>query len=370
MQTRFVRTLTFLGVIAMSLVACDTPDTPDTSSPAAATAAVQPAAQPAPQPAVSLAGKVVVAHRGASGYLPEHTLPAKAMAYAMGADYVEQDVVMTKDDQLIVIHDTTLDRTTDVAEKFPGRARADGQHYAVDFTLEEILTLNVTEGFSVENGQQTLNYADRFPLGKSIFKVHTLAQEIELIQGLNHSTGKDIGIYPEIKSPAFHLAEGKDLGAAVLAVLKQYGYTGKTDKAFVQTFEFDELKRLHDEVMPALGVDLKLVQLLDGGDENLWMQTEDGVRQIAQYADGLGPEKSMIIDSESAPDNLRISQLVNYAHANGLQVHPYTFRADTGQVPAYAKSFEHMLELFYVNAEVDGVFTDFTDRAVEFIRSH
>lgn len=368
MQTRFVRTLTFLGVIAMSLAACDSPGT--ATPPATPSSTPSPASQPASAPAVSLAGRVVVAHRGASGYLPEHTLPAKAMAYAMGADYVEQDVVMTKDDQLIVIHDITLDRTTDVAEKFPGRARADGQHYAVDFTLEEILTLNVTEGFSVENGQKTLNYPDRFPLGKSIFKVHTLAQEIELIQGLNHSTGKDIGIYPEIKSPAFHLAEGKDLGAAVVAVLKQYGYTSKVDKAFVQTFEFDELKRLHDEVMPALGVDLKLVQLLDGGDENLWMQTEDGVRQIAQYADGLGPEKSMIIGRDSTADNLQISGLVGYAHANGLQVHPYTFRADAGQVPAYASSFEHMLELFYVNADVDGVFTDFTDRAVEFIKNH
>ena len=133
----------------------------------------------------------------------------------------------------------------------------------------------------------------------------------------------------------------------------------------------DEQYRIfNDEVMPALGVDLKLVQLLDGGDENLWMQTEDGVRQIAQYADGLGPEKSMIIGRDSTADNLQISGLVGYAHANGLQVHPYTFRADAGQVPAYASSFEHMLELFYVNAEVDGVFTDFTDRAVAFIRNH
>ena len=178
MQTRFVRTLTFLGVIAMSLAACDSPGT--ATPPVTPSSTPSPASQPASEPAISLANRVVVAHRGASGYLPEHTLPAKAMAYAMGADYVEQDVVMTKDDQLIVIHDTTLDRTTDVAEKFPGRARADGQHYAVDFTLEEILTLNVTEGFSIENGQKTLNYPDRFPLGKSIFKVHTLAQEIEL----------------------------------------------------------------------------------------------------------------------------------------------------------------------------------------------
>ena len=314
--------------------------------------------------------KVVVAHRGASGYLPEHTLAAKAMAYAMGADYLEQDVVMTKDDQLIVIHDITLDRTTDVAEKFPGRARPDGEHYAVDFTLAEILSLNVTEGFTVEDGQKQSNYPQRFPVGKSIFKIHTLAQEIEFVQGLNQSTGRDVGIYPEIKSPAFHLAEGKDLGRAVLEVLKQYGYTSKSDKVFVQTFEFDELKRMHDELMPALGIDLKLVALLDGGDDNEWMRSADGIREIAQYADGIGPEKSMLVDRDSTPGKLKISDLVTLAHANGMQVHPYTFRLDPGQVPEYASSFEQMLEIFYFDVGVDGVFTDFPDRVVEFLHIH
>jgi glycerophosphoryl diester phosphodiesterase len=313
--------------------------------------------------------KVVVAHRGASGYLPEHTMPAKAMAYAMGADYIEQDVVMTKDDQLIVIHDTTLDRTTDVADKFPGRARADGQYYAVDFTLTEVLSLDVTEGFSIEDGEKQLNFAQRFPLGKSIFKIHTLAQEIELVQGLNRSTGRDVGIYTEIKSPAFHLSEGKDLGRAVLEVLKQYGYTRKSDKVFVQTFEFDELKRMHDELMPALGVDLKLVALISGEDEDEWMISADGISDIAQYADGIGPSVSLIVDRDSQPGSLVISDLVALAHANGMQVHPYTFRLDSGQVPIYANSFEQMLEIFLFEAGVDGVFTDFPDRAVEFLRS-
>ncbi len=313
--------------------------------------------------------KVVVAHRGASGYLPEHSLPAKAMAYAMGADYVEQDVVMTKDDQLIVIHDITLDRTTDVADKFPGRARADGQHYAVDFTLAEILSLDVSEGVSAEDGVEKVDYPQRFPVGKSIFKIHTLAQEIEFVQGLNKSTGRDVGIYPEIKSPAFHLAEGKDLGRAVLATLKQYGYSNKSDKVFVQTFEFDELKRMHDELMPALGIELKLVALLSGGEENEWMGSAEGMREIAMYADGIGPEKSMIVDRDSVRGALKISDLVQLAHDNGMQVHPYTFRLDPGHVPAYAQSFEQMLEIFYFEAGVDGVFTDFPDRAVEFLKA-
>lgn len=349
MQAHFIFDRLIIGAIAMSVVLG---------------AAISPSAL------AQSSSKVVVAHRGASGYLPEHTLPAKAMAYAMGADYVEQDVVMTKDDQLIVIHDITLERTTDVAEKFPGRSRADGQFYAIDFTLAEILSLNLTEGFSMENGQKQSNYPHRFPVGKSIFKIHTLAQEIEFVQGLNQSTGRDVGIYPEIKSPGFHLAEGKDLGRAVLTVLKQYGYTKKSDKVFVQTFEFDELKRMHDELMPALGIDLKLVALLEGGEGNEWMVSADGMKEIAQYADGVGPEKSMIVDRSSKPGDHKISDLVKLAHANGMQVHPYTFRLDPGQVPSYAESFEQMLEIFYFEADVDGVFTDFPDRAVQFLQQH
>jgi len=313
--------------------------------------------------------KIVVAHRGASGYLPEHTLAAKAMAYAMGADYIEQDVVMTKDDQLLVIHDTTLDRTTDVADKFPGRARADGKFYVVDFTLAEILTLDVSEGYRTVDGERQAYYSSRFPVGKATFKMHTLAQEIELIQGLNHSMGRDVGIYPELKSPAFHAENGKDLGRAVLMLLKDYGYTQKTDKVFVQTFEFDELQRVHDTLMPELGIDLPLVQLI-GGRESAWMLSESGVETIAAYADGVGPEKSMLIAESTTPGKVEISDFVRLAHAQGLQVHPYTFRLDEGQLPDFAESFEHMLEIYLYEIGIDGVFTDFPDRAVEFIRSH
>lgn len=110
------------------------------------------------------ADKLVIAHRGASGYLPEHTLPAKAMAYAQGADYLEQDLVMTKDDQLVVLHDHYLDRVTDVAERFPDRARKDGRYYAIDFTLAEIKSLKFSEGFELENGKkvQTFPAASRW----------------------------------------------------------------------------------------------------------------------------------------------------------------------------------------------------------------
>ena len=315
----------------------------------------------------AVAQKIVVAHRGASGYLPEHTLEAKAMAYAMGAHYIEQDVVMTRDDQLIVLHDITLDRTTDVATRFAGRAREDGRHYVVDFTLDEIRSLRVREG--VRNGSQQAVYQQRFPVGKSRFEVNTLAEEIELIQGLNRSTGKDIGIYPEVKSPAFHRREGKDVSTALVAMLKDYGYTSKQDKVFIQTFEFDELKIIHEEILPAAGVSLRLVQLVGNDDVYDWMFNAEGMARLSQYADGLGPEKGLIISYQTSAGMIEPTILVELAHANGMEVHPYTFRLDQGQVPGYADSFEAMLELFYFDAGVDGLFTDFPDRVVQFLES-
>lgn len=316
-----------------------------------------------------LAQKVVVAHRGASGYLPEHTLEAKSMAYAMGADYIEQDVVMTKDDALIVIHDITLDRTTDVAVKYPGRARADGKHYAIDFTLAEIRTLAASEGARIVEGKRQQGYQGRFPMGESSFRIATLSEELELIRGLNFSTGRQVGIYPEIKSPEFHLAEGKDLGRAVVAELKAFGYTSKQDPVFLQTFSWDEVKRLRDEILPEMGVDLKLVQLVGDEAEYQWMFNADGMAEVGRYADGFGPDKSLLIDPASPAGEPIISDLVALAHANGMQVHPYTFRADEGQLPDWADSFETMIDAFLFEAGIDGVFTDFPDRAVNFLRA-
>jgi len=332
----------------------------------------------------SYSEKIVVAHRGASGYLPEHSIPAKAMAYAMGADYLEQDVVMTKDDQLIVLHDRFLDRVTDVSERFPGRARDDGRYYVIDFTLQEIRQLKVSEGFHFEDGKRKANFPSRFPLWKSSFRIHTLAEEIELIQGLNRSTGKEVGIYPEIKAPWFHRQQGKDISRAVLNLLKRYGYSEKNHKVFLQTFDFNELRRLHDELFPTMEIELKLVQLIaetaweetmeitPQGLQNYdydWMLKPGAMAEIAKYADGVGPTKAMIISDDSTKDNIIVSGLVKEAHAVGLQVHPFTFRLDPGRLPPYAESFEQLLDLFYNKANVDGVFTDFPDRAVRFLSS-
>ena len=318
----------------------------------------------------SLADKIVIAHRGASGYLPEHTLEAKAMAYGMGAHYIEQDVVMTKDDHLIVLHDITLDRTTDVDEQYPNRARNDGRFYAIDFTLEEIRGLKASEGFRIENGEKVQGYSNRFPMGSSFFRVPTLEEEIQLIQGMNKSTGKDIGIYPEIKQPEFHRNEGKDISTAVVNLLKQYGYASKQDKVFVQTFSFAELEVIKNDILPAAGIDINLIQLIGSESSYPWMFEADGMNTLAEFADGIGPEKGLVISRSSSRGNLEISPLVDRAHAAGLQVHPYTYRLDPGQVPSYAEDFEDLLRLHYFEADVDGLFTDFPDRAVRFLQAN
>jgi len=317
----------------------------------------------------AMAQKLVIAHRGASGYLPEHTLEAKAMAYAMGADYIEQDVVMTKDDQLIVLHDITLDRTTDVDELYPDRIRADGRFYAIDFTLAEIKRLSASEGFRIIDGEKEQGFPARFPMGTSTFRVPTLQEEIELIQGLNKSTGKNVGIYPEIKSPEFHRDAGKDISTAVVKVLKEYGYTSKQDRIFLQTFSFGELKIIHEEVLPAAGIDLKLVMLLSNTEDYPWMFQDGGMETLAAMADGVGPAHPMVVAGDSIKGNIKVTGLVAAAHEAGMQVHPYTYRKDKGQVPPYANSYDDLLEIHFFNAEIDGVFTDFPDLAVEFLKS-
>ena len=316
------------------------------------------------------AEKIVIAHRGASGYLPEHTLAAKAMAYAMGAHYIEQDVVMTKDDALIVLHDITLDRTTDVSEKFPNRSRDNGRYYAIDFTLEEIRSLSATEGFRLRGAERVQGYQNRFPMNSSSFSVSTIEEEIQLIQGLNKSTGKDIGIYPEIKQPKFHRDEGKDISTAVVRLLKEYGYLSKSDKVFLQTFSFEELKEIRTNIFPEIGIEINLIQLIGNNTTYPWIFEEGGMKKLANFADGIGPEKGLIISRESTASNVQITSLVSRAHVAGLKVHPYTYRLDPGQVPDYAGNFDELLRKHFQEADVDGIFTDFPDRAIQFLQSN
>ena len=325
-------------------------------------------ASPGKDHGISRQGKLVIAHRGASGYLPEHTLEAKAMAYAQGADFIEQDLVMSKDDHLIVLHDLYLDTVTDVAEVFPGRARSDDRYYVIDFTLAELRQLTVTERFNLADGPRTAVFEQRFPPERSSFRIATFAEEIELIQGLNRSTGASVGIYPEIKNPAFHHDEGKDIAAAALEILKAYGYGEQPDRIFFQCFDARELQRIHGELLPAMNLDIALVQLLREEPDDPLALTPQGMKLIASYAAGIGPSMHLIVDPESPAAILKVTTLVEMAHDLGLVVHPYTFRRD--RLPQYAADYDELLKIFLDDIDVDGVFTDFPDITVNFIESN
>ena len=295
--------------------------------------------------------KIVIAHRGASGYLPEHTMEAKAMAYAMQPDFIEQDLVLSKDDVPVVIHDIYLDDVTDVAQQFPDKKREDGRYYVIDFTFEEIQQLQVTERFNPENGKQF--YPKRFPKGKGNFKLHSLQQEIELIQGLNYSTGNNIGIYPEIKNPEFHHKNRKDIAKITLSILSDYGYKTKMDNCIFQCFDANELERVRKE----LHSDLFLVQLIEFEEETKQL------KYFASYADGIGPWYKQILNKK-VNGNWTFTPLVNDAHKLGLKVHPYTFRAD--QLDEFS-SFEELVNTLFNKANIDGGFTDFPDLVIKIL---
>mgnify|MGYP001948949237 CR=1 FL=1 len=296
--------------------------------------------------------KIVIAHRGASGYLPEHTLESKAMAFAMNVDFIEQDLVLSKDDIPVVIHDIYLDDVTDVSTKFPNRKRKDNRYYVIDFTFDELQTLKVTERFHPKTGKQF--YKNRFPKEKGNFRLHSFAEEIELIQGLNKSTGKNIGIYPEIKEPAFHKKEGKNLTEIVLKTLADYGYKTKKDNCILQCFDAKELERIR----VALNSELFLVQLIEFEEET------KNLKHFATYANGIGPWYKQILDKKVA-NKWTFTSLVSDAHKLGLKIHAYTFRKD--QLDEF-DSFENMMQTLLIEANVDGAFTDFPDLVVAFLK--
>jgi glycerophosphoryl diester phosphodiesterase len=311
---------------------------------------------------------VVIAHRGASGYLPEHTLVAKAMAYGMRPDFIEQDVVLTKDGVPVVLHDHFLDTVTDVAEVYPARKRADGRYYVIDFTLGEIRHLTVHERINLATGEAA--FPQRFPLATKIplFKVPTLEEEILLIQGLNRSTGRDVGLYVELKSPWFHRQEGRDITKVVLALLGRHGYLSRDANLFIQSFDPVCLKRIRRENKNCP----RLVQLIGGetwghvpGVEFRKQLTRKGLREIAGYADGLGLSITQLVVLGEGANALRFTPVLPWAHQAGLVVHPYTLRADALAPPFH--TLEEACELLFMELKVDGIFTDFPDRVVDFL---
>lgn len=315
---------------------------------------------------------IVIAHRGACGYLPEHTLAAKALAHGMGAHYIEQDVVLTRDCVPIVLHDIYLDATTDVAEIFPDRARPDGRFYAIDFNLDEIRQLRAHERtLPKKGGGRRAAYPKRFPTEPGLFGVPTLEEEITMLAGLDHSTGRRTGLYIEMKAPNWHLATCEDLAAAVLGVLERTGYAQRKDQVFLQCFDDKTLRHLRHE----LKTPLPLVQLIG---ENAWgedsevdythLQSAEGLDDIATFAAGIGPWLYQIYRGRDESGAPRFTDLVTMAHERGLVVHPYTLRAD--ELPKGIDSFDELMDILVGGAGVDGVFTDFPDLALRYLERH
>ena len=310
-------------------------------------------------------GPIVIAHRGASGYLPEHTLEAKALAHGMGADFLEQDVVLSGDAVPLVLHDLTLDAVTDVATRYPGRARADGHWYAIDFAWEELGGLRLRERLDPRTGRPA--FPGRFPIGdpggQSPFRLHTLDTELTLIRGLNRSTGREAGIYLELKEPAWHEHQGQDLATAVLDVLGRHGYLKAGEPVYIQCFDPEQLERLH-RLVPQI----PLIQLI--GEPSWWprppadfatMRATAGLDRVSRYAAGIGPWIGHLLAGTDPGGRPRCTDLVDQAHQAGLRVHPYTLRRDL--LPPGFATFDSALG-YLLDLGIDGIFTDFPDLAV------
>jgi glycerophosphoryl diester phosphodiesterase len=351
---------------------------------------------------------IVIGHRGASGELPEHTLEAYRLAILRGADFIEPDLVATKDGVLIARHEPNLKDTTDVANRpeFASRKTTkivDGvevkeDFFASDFTLAEIKTLRAVmpQDFRTQAFNNT-------------FQIPTLAEIIDLVKDMEMKTGKKIGIYPETKHPTFHDQLGLSLEEKLLAVLKDKNFTDPA-RIFIQSFEVSNLKELHSILMPAAGLDLPLVQLLDAydvaddgsllyqdvyarpydftvkGDTRTYadLQTPAGLAEIATYADGIGPWKPMILSTkivdankDGKADDLNGDGVVNGqdritgtptalvadAHAKGLFVHAYTFRNEARYLASSYTGNPQVEYATFFNLGVDGLFSDFPGTA-------
>ncbi len=335
---------------------------------------------------------IVIAHRGSSGERPEHTLEAYERAIAQGADFIEPDLVSTKDGILIARHENELSGTTDVADRpeFADRFTTkmiDGREvegwFSEDFTLEEIKTLRSIERIPDLRPDNT-----EFD---GLFEIPTLEEVIQLVKDIEAETGKKIGIYPETKHPTYFDEIGLSLEEPLIQTLVDTDFTDP-DRVFIQSFEVGNLQTLNNSIMPDAGVDLPLVQLVGGGgapydlvvsgDERTYADliTPGGLEEVATYADGIGPSKRRILpvetvdnDGDGEPDDLngdgvisdadRVlgepTSVIEDAHDAGLLVHPYTLRneqiflaSDYNGDPG--EEFEQLIEL-----GVDGFFTDF-----------
>lgn len=286
---------------------------------------------------------LVIAHRGASGYVVEHTEAAKTLAHSQGADYIEQDVVLSKDGQFIVTHDITMEETTNVEQRFPDRARADGRYYFADFNWPEIQQLTMHE--RTHRGSERPAMPDRFPYDAGQ-RVVRLEDELRLIAGLNKTTNKNAGLYIELKSPSFHKKEfGSSMGEALLKLLATHEVH---DRCFIQCFEMEELRDLHDRLHCKLPLIALLGRRLADGD----------IENIAKFANGIGPSLELLA-TRNANHEIESTGLVEAARKSGLKVHPYTVRKH--QQPKWSSSLEETHQVLVQQLKVDGFFTDYPD---------
>ncbi|XP_050358406.1 uncharacterized protein LOC126778785 [Nymphalis io] len=320
---------------------------------------------------------LVVAHRGASGYVPEHTLGAYALAITMGADYVEPDLVMTSDGYLISRHENELGHTTDVSTRpeFADRYRTQNVSgkivsgwFSEDFTLAEIKTLRATEPIPlIRPGNARLDKA---------YDIPTFQEIIELVKALEISENRTIGIYPELKYGLHFQRLGLAMEPKVVEVFHRNGYFDKDSPVYIQSFEISNLRKLKKLT------NLRLLQLygartgmpydqaeLGTGLTYAQMATPKGLADVADYAAAVGPEKSYIIPRNLANNLGSPTTFVEDAHAVGLEVHPWTFRAENIYLPKEFQNnnspiafgdLESEIKAF-LDAGVDGLFVDQPD---------
>lgn len=368
---------------------------------ALATAAAVPASAGPKTVFPTLDGKapLVIAHRGASGYMPDHTLEGYAKAIELGADFIEPDLVATKDGVLIARHEPNLKDTTDVAKRpeFASRKRkmmVDGNEeegwFASDFTLAEIKTLRAIQP-----------RGDRSKAFDGQFQVPTFEEVLALREAKSKELGRQIGVYPETKHPTYHQKLGLALEQPLVALLKQYKLNRKDAPVFIQSFEAANLKQLRkltanklvylldaNDVRPDGSIDANVpYDHVVAGDKRTYadMLTPAGLKEIKSFADGIGPWKPYLIswqamvdpktgkaadvDGDKVVDQrdmtlIEPSDVVKNAHKLGLVVHPYTFRNESKHLAANFQDSPLEEYRAYFELGVDGVFTDYTDTAL------
>ena len=325
-------------------------------------------------------GPLVIGHRGASGYRPEHTLASYELAARMGADYFEPDLVSTKDGKLVTRHENEISGTTNVASHPEFAARkttkvVDGVSltgwFTEDFTLAELKTLRAVERIPEVRPRNTL-YNDRF-------EIPTFQEVVDLQKRLSKELRRDIGIYPETKHPTYFQDIGLALEPKLVDALNRNGLNRRDAKVFVQSFEVANLKQLDKSLR------VPLVQLINAsgapydftkaGDKRTYsdLVTPAGLKEIATYAEGIGPSKDRIIPRDAAGFLQAPTTLVQDAHAVKLAVHPFTFRNENTFLPAdyrssadptaYGRAFDEYAKFFATG--IDGLFSDNSDTAVE-----